>query len=108
MNNKINKIIDVVLENASVEYVPTDLEIMGESNKTHIYIPDKVKSKVISKISEILEEEDEFNKLSKLKNWGGECNCDRGNRETIKHIHEGNFDEIFVYCIKCGGICGDE
>ena len=39
--------------------------------------------------------------LTKLKNWSQECDCK--DKVIIKMIHEGQLDEIMVYCLKCGG-----
>lgn len=39
--------------------------------------------------------------LSELPNYGGECHEDHD--ETVKLIHEGNFDEIHTFCCECGG-----
>lgn len=46
-----------------------------------------------------------LDELSKLKNWSSECDCERDERETIKFIHEGQFDEVMTYCVTCGGYC---
>lgn len=43
------------------------------------------------------------NAISKLDNYGGECHCDRENG-TTDIIHHGEFDEIFTYCLACGGV----
>ena len=42
-----------------------------------------------------------LNELSKLKNWGSECNCE--DRIIIRTIFEGGYPEISTYCLKCGG-----
>ena len=58
------------------------------------YIQDKVK--------EWNQLEDEIRQeLSRLKYFFDECQC--GNREFIKLIHEGEWDEINALCINCGG-----
>lgn len=41
--------------------------------------------------------------LAKLKNYGKECNCGRDVRVAFKQIFEGDFDELLVTCLKCGG-----
>lgn len=52
-----------------------------------------------------MEEEKVIERLGKLSNFGGECNCSR-KKGTIQTIHIGNmFDEILIYCKQCGGIC---
>ncbi len=43
--------------------------------------------------------------INELKNVGADCNCD--DREIIKVIHEGNFDEMVAYCLNCGGSVWD-
>ena len=40
-------------------------------------------------------------KLNELERAGNVCNCD--DRETIKFIHEGEFDEVIEMCLNCGG-----
>ncbi len=49
----------------------------------------------------VLTEEKLLEELDELKNAGVDCNCD--DREIIKVIHEGNFDEMVAYCLNCGG-----
>ena len=39
--------------------------------------------------------------LHQLKNAGSECDCESPNE--IKVVHEGEFDEVSVYCLECGG-----
>lgn len=46
-------------------------------------------------------EKDLIDELSKLKNWSNECDCEE--REIVKMVHEGNFDEIMIFCLSCGG-----
>lgn len=41
--------------------------------------------------------------LAKLRNYGKECNCGRDVRVAFKQILEGDFDEIIVTCLQCGG-----
>ena len=60
------------------------------------------KSKAQILATEFIEAEEELIKeLSKLKNWGNECNCDE--KETIRTIFEGEYPEISTYCLECGG-----
>ncbi len=39
--------------------------------------------------------------LDRLKNGGGDCNCDK--RKIINTIFDGEYPEILTYCINCGG-----
>lgn len=39
--------------------------------------------------------------LKELSNFGKDCDCEEC--EECKIIHEGNFDEINIYCLDCGG-----
>jgi len=45
-----------------------------------------------------------LNELKILKNWGTDCDCEE--RYELSLIHHGNFDEIFTYCLECGGMIG--
>jgi hypothetical protein len=46
-----------------------------------------------------------INKLEKLPNWGGECDCPFNEREdTVSLVHHGEWDETFEYCETCGGV----
>lgn len=42
--------------------------------------------------------------LKELPQYGCECNCNPIDREPFRRIHEGNFDEIEMFCLKCGGV----
>jgi len=42
-----------------------------------------------------------FEELSKKVGFGDDCNC-KG--ETVKMIHEGEFDEVMIFCVECGGV----
>ena len=44
-----------------------------------------------------------LDELGELKQSGSECSC-RNSGETLKFIHEGEFDEIIKYCLNCGGV----
>jgi hypothetical protein len=44
-----------------------------------------------------------IDKLSKLENYGGDCDCGMEDREVFSYIHEGNWKEIMILCTKCGG-----
>ena len=48
-------------------------------------------------------EEELHDALSKLDNYGGECHCER-KEGTADLIHKGDFDEVFTYCLSCGGV----
>lgn len=39
--------------------------------------------------------------LSELPNWSDECKCE--DCEECKIIYEGEFSEIQVFCLNCGG-----
>lgn len=61
-----------------------------------------MKEKIEKLFNEYNKSEDKlFKELGKLKNCGTECNCD--DPENFNYIHEGNFDEIVMVCLNCGG-----
>ncbi len=60
------------------------------------------KSKAQILATEFIEAEEELIKeLSKLKNWGSECNCDE--TTEINLVFYGNSLEVATYCLECGG-----
>ena len=47
-------------------------------------------------------EEELKEELSKLENYGDDCNCDC--EEVINLIFEGEYLEVHTYCLNCGGM----
>ena len=66
----------------------------------HYEVIMKRKIKALSKQYDNLEEKIR-NELGKLENAGCSCDCD--DCETITLIHYGNYDEMEVFCLNCGG-----
>ena len=51
-----------------------------------------------------------FDALGELKNFGGECSCE-DDFNFVKLIHTGSHDdtdEIYTYCLKCGGLVAND
>ena len=46
-----------------------------------------------------------MNAVRKLENYGGECECREGNTIAKFIREEGQWDEIEILCLDCGGMC---
>lgn len=42
--------------------------------------------------------------LSGMPNWSQDCDCGVEDIEIVKIVHEGEIDEVGVFCVKCGGL----
>lgn len=71
------------------------------------------KQRVVAKLegrelSELAEECYQFEReilerASELPREGQDCNCKIDEREAFSFVHEGDFDEVMIICIICGG-----
>lgn len=74
----------------------------------YFLVEDEVKKRRVQNLAEEYKrvESDLMELLDTLENSGRDCDCK--DREIMHFVHEGNFAEIMVICLNCGGMVTEE